>query len=76
MAHPDYDDHSGWIDCWQCGGEGEIADCWEEYACIDPESGCDLCMKRCDICGGMGGWHDMEADDLSALMPSENVNHG
>lgn len=36
--------------CWQCGGEGYIYNCFEEYACVDPESGCDLCMRRCDVC--------------------------
>ena len=45
-----------WVECWQCGGEGYIANCWEEYACIDPEGGCDECLERCDICGGEGGW--------------------
>jgi len=59
-GEPDFDiDHAiagDWIDCWQCGGEGELADCWEEYACVDPESGCDLCLRRCDVCRGKGGW--------------------
>jgi len=45
----------GWGDqfdgtCWQCGGEGVVYDCFEEYACIDPEGGCDLCERRCDVC--------------------------
>lgn len=38
-------------DCWNCGGEGYVFNCFEEFACIDPEGGCDLCMRRCDICG-------------------------
>jgi len=42
----DYEDN----DCWNCGGEGFVSNCFEEYACIDPEGGCDLCMKRCDVC--------------------------
>lgn len=37
-------------DCWNCGGEGVIYSCFEEYACIDPESGCDLCERRCEVC--------------------------
>ena len=36
--------------CWQCGGEGVVYDCFEEYACVDPEGGCDLCERRCDVC--------------------------
>lgn len=36
--------------CWQCGGEGVVYSCEQEYACIDPESGCDLCERRCDVC--------------------------
>lgn len=54
----DIPDWAPWIDCWQCGGEGETADCWEEFACIDPESGCADCRRRCDICHGKGGWPD------------------
>lgn len=42
------DDYYG--DCWNCGGEGYIASCFEDYACIDPEGGCGLCMRRCDVC--------------------------
>lgn len=53
---PDFGDHAPWIDCWQCGGEGKIASCWEEYACIDPEGGCDECAELCGICHGKGGW--------------------
>ena len=53
MAGPDdyedhYDDDDG--DCWQCGGEGLVSNCFEEFACLDPEGGCDLCTRRCDIC--------------------------
>lgn len=43
-----YDDEDG--DCWNCGGEGFVADCVTEYACMYPEDGCDLCMRRCDFC--------------------------
>lgn len=45
-AMMDYDDD----DCFQCGGEGFYTSCFDEGACIDPESGCDLCTHRCDIC--------------------------
>jgi hypothetical protein len=37
-------------DCPNCGGEGVIYMCVSEYACIDPESGCELCERRCDWC--------------------------
>ena len=37
-------------DCWNCGGEGFVSDCFEEFACVDPDSGCDLCTQRCDVC--------------------------
>lgn len=49
-AREDYDDDWDNETCWQCDGEGFVYDCFEEYACIDPEGGCDLCMSRCDIC--------------------------
>jgi hypothetical protein len=39
-------------ECWDCGGEGVVYDCFEEWACVDPESGCDECMRRCDVCHG------------------------
>ena len=37
-------------DCPNCGGEGVVYMCEEEFACIDPEGGCDLCARRCDWC--------------------------
>lgn len=36
--------------CWQCGGDCIVYDCFEEWACIDPEGGCDLCASQCDVC--------------------------
>ena len=50
VAHEDYDD---WIVCWQCGGEGELEDCFEDTCvCTNPP-----CLwKPCDICKGDGGW--------------------
>ena len=42
--------------CWQCDGEGFIAHCWEEWACLHPDDGCDQCRRKCDICGGKGGY--------------------
>ena len=36
--------------CPNCGGEGVVYSCFEEWACVDPEGGCDLCERRCDWC--------------------------
>lgn len=44
-----YDEEEG-DDCWNCGGEGFVCDCYEPWACCDPESGCDDCTKPCDVC--------------------------
>jgi hypothetical protein len=44
------DDHFDEGTCWNCGGEGFIADCPTDYECIDPESGCDFCLRPCDVC--------------------------
>lgn len=47
----EYDDDALDLEgCWQCGGEGFVADCFEEWACVDPDYGCDLCLRRCDVC--------------------------
>lgn len=45
MEHDEYED-----DCPNCGGDGVIYMCQSEYACVDPESGCDLCERPCDWC--------------------------
>lgn len=37
-------------ECGNCGGDGYIASCHEEWACLDPESGCEDCMRRCPEC--------------------------
>lgn len=50
VAHYHLDDDDE--DCWQCGGEGVTYCCFEEFACVDPESGCDECERRCDVCNG------------------------
>jgi hypothetical protein len=46
------DEHDDFIggDCPNCGGEGYIYCCEDEIGCVDPEGGCDLCMRRCDWC--------------------------
>lgn len=63
MDIPDFDDPSD--GCPNCGGEGVIYMCVSEYACIDPEGGCDLCERRCDWCrpkNSKGGDHELPAD--------------
>lgn len=52
-----------WIECWKCAGEGSWPDCQDEIGCAHPEDGCDLCMVRCDICRGKGGWRYDEEDN-------------
>lgn len=47
---PEYDDYYDDGDCFQCGGEGFYSSCFEEWACLDPDEGCDLCIRRCDVC--------------------------
>lgn len=42
----DYDDN----DCWNCSGEGFVSNCFEEWACMHPDEGCDLCTRLCDVC--------------------------
>lgn len=49
-APPSYHDDEYDASCPNCGGEGVYYDCFEEWACIDPEGGCDLCERRCDWC--------------------------
>ena len=44
----EYDDRLD-DDCWACGGEGYVADCFDGF-CINAEDGCELCMRRCDFC--------------------------
>lgn len=41
-------------DCWNCGGDGFVAHCFQEFACVDPDGGCDDCIRDCDICRGKG----------------------
>lgn len=54
IADPDdvdfYEDEGDTSDCHNCHGEGFVAHCFEEWACMYPDEGCDLCMRRCDWC--------------------------
>lgn len=60
-----YIDLTNWVDCWNCDG-GYVAHCFEEFACIDPESGCDDCLRKCDVCGGKGGWDANQEEATNA----------
>lgn len=49
-----YDDvdrrlNSSGEDCWNCGGEGVVYDCFNNY-CEDAEIGCDDCASDCPEC--------------------------
>lgn len=62
------DDEDGiWIDCWQCGGVGMTAGCFEDCcsgADCDPEDA-ELCCwpNTCDVCKGKGGWYQDEPEE-------------
>ena len=43
----EYDDDPG--DCWHCGGEGFIADCFDGF-CEAAEYGCEDCTRSCPEC--------------------------
>ena len=43
----EYDDDPG--DCWHCGGEGFIADCFDGF-CEAAEYGCEDCTRPCPEC--------------------------
>lgn len=44
---PEWVDYGDWIECWNCGGEGEIED--EDWQFAGE-------FYTCDICDGRGGW--------------------
>lgn len=43
-----YDDDEA--ECWNCSGEGFVSNCFEEFACLHPDVGCDDCTRPCDVC--------------------------
>lgn len=43
----EYDEDPG--DCWNCGGEGYIADCFDGF-CEEAEYGCEDCTRPCPEC--------------------------
>lgn len=48
------------VECWQCGGLGVLAGCFEDCcsgADCNPEDAESCCSPtRCDVCAGKGGW--------------------
>jgi hypothetical protein len=54
-------------ECWNCGGEGYVANCQDEAACLDPESGCDLCTRRCEFCNPAQADRSPEGEKPQAL---------
>ena len=56
------------IECWNCGGDGRIAGCFEDTcSCMgDPTEPDDCCApRRCDICKGKGGY-EVDSDSEAA----------
>lgn len=45
----DHELNPGNEECWHCGGEGYTFDCIDG-CCIDAESGCEDCARRCIEC--------------------------
>lgn len=43
-------DHDPGDCCPNCCGDGVVYSCFDECACVDPESGCDECERACDWC--------------------------
>ena len=47
-----------WIDCWQCGGAGDLegeCTCWDDTCCcLEPKA------PTCNVCNGKGGWMRQE----------------
>jgi hypothetical protein len=54
------DDLGPFVECWQCGGVGLLAGCFEDCcsgADCDPDDAENCCCpRRCDVCKGKGGW--------------------
>jgi hypothetical protein len=54
------------VECWQCGGGGKIAGCFEDCCSCDcdPEDPEECCAPhRCDICRGEGSYIVTELTD-------------
>jgi len=49
----DYYDMDYGDGCAYCD-DGFVAHCEQEFACVNPDYGCDLCLRPCEVCGGAG----------------------
>jgi len=62
MTERDTTDFRPRIECWQCGGIGKLAGCFEDCcsgADCDPDDAEYCCSpSRCDVCRGKGGWQE------------------
>lgn len=79
MTPPVEDQIGEAVECWNCAGEGFVSSCFEEFACVDPESGCDDCTRYCDICGGRGGWRNtikISRGSIARGLPALNAEPG
>ncbi len=71
MAHPsdEYDfDYDETEECANCGGEGYVSHCFEEWACMHPDEGCNLCMRRCDWCNPAPKRSQKEVEGLRQIL--------
>lgn len=68
----DYDER---IDCWNCGGEGVVSNCFQEFVCMYPDEGCGDCTRHCDICDGKGGW-EPPSEAADAAKPASDGEGG
>lgn len=50
LPFEDYGDFDDDTECTNCYGEGIVYSCFQEFACVDPEGGCDDCARVCDWC--------------------------
>lgn len=76
---PEYDDDFDLGDCWNCSGEGFVSSCFEEWACMYPDEGCDLCTRLCEICqptkpGPQGDAHPVSPLSVSGRRDEEGSN--
>lgn len=51
-VHGDVGDDTGWITCWQCGGDGEFDDYEDDPINFAPGESYETCSE----CRGKGGW--------------------
>lgn len=59
-----------WEDCWDCGGEGGTDG--EELMMEDPLWYSPDDFRKCDTCGGKGGWEKCLNSDCEQQQPCNN----